>query len=121
MTVAALVPLVTAALLWPTGEAAAETDPLSIGLAYLDAFKALDQHEVAALALFIGVLFFAVVCAVLLVRTHDRLDAQRARPRPRFRHSTARSTGSTTSCSRSPRWWCVGTTTPLRRSSAILL
>ena len=42
-------------------------------------------------------------------------------PRPRFRRSTARSTGSTTSCSRSPRWWCVGTTTPLRRSSAILL
>jgi hypothetical protein len=79
MTVAALVLSLTAALLWPTREAAAESDPLTLGLAYLDAFKALDQHEVAALALFIGVLFFAVVCAVLLVRTHDRLGAQRAR------------------------------------------
>jgi signal transduction histidine kinase len=77
MTVAVLVPSITAALLWATGEAVAETDPLTLGLAYLDAFKALDQHEVAALALFIGVLFFAVVCAVLLVRTHDRLGAQR--------------------------------------------
>jgi signal transduction histidine kinase len=79
MTVAALIPSITAALLWQAGEAAAETDPLMLGLAYLDAFKALDQHEVAALALFIGVLFFAVVCAVLLVRTHDRLGAQRTR------------------------------------------
>jgi signal transduction histidine kinase len=79
MTVATSVPLITAALLWPTAKAAAETDPLTLGLAYLDAFKALDQHEVAALALFIGVLFFAVVCAVLLVRTHDRLGAQRTR------------------------------------------
>jgi signal transduction histidine kinase len=79
MVVAVWVLLITAALLWPTPKAAAETDPLTIGLAYLDAFKALDQHEVAALALFIGVLFFAVVCAVLLVRTHDRLNAQRAR------------------------------------------
>jgi signal transduction histidine kinase len=77
MTVAALVPALTAAL--SIGEAAAETDPLSVGLAYLEAFKALDQHEVAALVLFIGVLFFAVVCAVLLVRTHDRLGAERAR------------------------------------------
>ncbi len=77
MIVAALVPALTAAL--SIGEAAAETDPLSIGLAYLEAFKALDQHEVAALVLFIGVLFFAVVCAVLLVRTHDRLGAERAR------------------------------------------
>ena len=79
MTVATWVPPIAAALLWPTAEAAAQTDPLTLGLAYLDAVKALDQHEVAALALFIGVLFFAVVCAVLLVRTHDRLNAQRAR------------------------------------------
>jgi signal transduction histidine kinase len=79
MAVVALVLSITAALLWPTAEAAAESDPLTIGLAYLDAFKALDQHEVAALALFIGVLFFAVVCAVLLVRTHDRLGVERAR------------------------------------------
>ena len=44
--------------------------------------QALDQHEVAALALFLGVLFFAVVAAVLLVRTRDRLGA-RARARRR--------------------------------------
>jgi signal transduction histidine kinase len=77
--VAAWVPLITAALVWPTAEAAAASDPVTVGLAYLDAFKALDQHEVAALALFIGVLASAVVCAVLFVRTHDRLGVERAR------------------------------------------
>jgi len=62
-----------------TGEAAAEGDPIALGLAYVEALKSLDQHELAGLAMFIGVLFFAVVSAVLLVRTYERLGAQRAR------------------------------------------
>jgi signal transduction histidine kinase len=73
------VPFTSAALVSLTGEAAAQSDPIALGLAYLEALKSLDQHELAGLALFIGVLFFAVVSAVLLVRTYDRLGAQRAR------------------------------------------
>src|SRR5262249_35701549 len=42
--------------------------------------KSLDPHELAGLALFIGVLFFAGGSAVLLVRTYERLGAPRARP-----------------------------------------
>ncbi|MBV9970118.1 MAG: PAS domain-containing protein, partial [Xanthobacteraceae bacterium] len=79
MTIAVCVPSATAALLWPVDFALADVDPLALGLAYLDGFKTLDPHEMAALALFIGVLFFAVVCAVLLVRTHDGVNAERAR------------------------------------------
>jgi signal transduction histidine kinase len=60
-------------------EAAAQGDPMALGLAYVDALKSIDQHELAGLALFIGVLFFAVVSSVLLVRTYDRLGAQRTR------------------------------------------
>ena len=52
---------------------------MALGLAYVDALKSIDQHELAGLALFIGVLFFAVVSSVLLVRTYDRLGAQRTR------------------------------------------
>jgi signal transduction histidine kinase len=79
MLAALCVPCTFVTLLGLTGEAAAESDPIMLGHAYLEALKSLDQHELAGLALFIGVLFFAVVSAVLLVRTHDRLGAQRAR------------------------------------------
>ena len=41
--------------------------------AYLAAFLALDRHELAALALTLGILCFAVVTAILLVRTRARL------------------------------------------------
>jgi signal transduction histidine kinase len=40
---------------------------------YLSAFAMLDRHEIAALALTLGILCFAVVTAVLLVRTRARL------------------------------------------------
>jgi signal transduction histidine kinase len=79
MLAAFCVPSTSAALLGLTGEAAAEGDPIALGVAYVEAIKSLDPHELAGLALFIGVLFFAVVSAVLLVRTHERLGAQRAR------------------------------------------
>ena len=73
------VPCTSAVLFCLTGSAAAADDPLTIGLAYLEALQSLDQHELAGLAMFIGVLFFAVVSAVMLVRTHDRLGVQKAR------------------------------------------
>src|SRR5262245_36419016 len=41
--------------------------------AYLNAFAQLDGHEFAALALTLGVLLFAVVTAIMLVRTRLRL------------------------------------------------
>jgi signal transduction histidine kinase len=41
--------------------------------AYLSAFALLDRHEIAALALTLGILCFAVVTAILLVRTRARL------------------------------------------------
>ena len=41
--------------------------------AYLSAFALLDRHEIAALALTLGILCFAVVTAILLVRARRRL------------------------------------------------
>src|ERR1700694_4871939 len=46
--------------------------------AYISAFLLLDRHEVAALALTLGILCFAVVTAILLVRTRRRLAAAAA-------------------------------------------
>ncbi len=56
-----------ALLLLPTAAAAAgwPSD-------YLAAFGRLEQHEKAALALIVGVVFFAVLTAILLVRTRAR-------------------------------------------------
>ena len=49
--------------------------------AYISAFLLLDRHEIAALALTLGILCFAVVTAILLVRTRRRLGrAAAARP-----------------------------------------
>src|SRR5438552_10665389 len=46
--------------------------------AYVEAFAALDRHEIAALVLTLGVLFFAVTTAVLLVRTRLRTASAHA-------------------------------------------
>jgi signal transduction histidine kinase len=43
--------------------------------AYISAFLLLDRHELAALALTLGILCFAVITAILLVRTRRRLAA----------------------------------------------
>src|SRR5437764_849392 len=43
--------------------------------AYISALLMLDRHEIAALALTLGILCFAVVTAILLVRTRRRLAA----------------------------------------------
>jgi signal transduction histidine kinase len=46
--------------------------------AYISAFLLLDRHEIAALALTLGILCFAVVTAILLVRARRRLAAAAA-------------------------------------------
>jgi PAS domain-containing protein len=54
----------------PGSDVAAGPDTFA---AYLAAFQALDRHELAAMALTLGILCFAVVTAILLVRTRARL------------------------------------------------
>jgi signal transduction histidine kinase len=49
--------------------------------AYASALLLLDRHEIAALALTLGILCFAVVTAILLVRTRHRLAAATAAAR----------------------------------------
>jgi signal transduction histidine kinase len=73
---AAAVPTILAALpLWQNAvaqEAGAAVETPTFA-AYLLALTRLDRHEIAALALTLGVLCFAVVTAILLVRTRCRL------------------------------------------------
>src|SRR5262249_51008241 len=53
----------------------------TIVTSYVVAFGRLEQHEIAALALILGGLFFAVVTAILLVRTRARAAADEAAAR----------------------------------------
>ena len=64
-----------------TATRAQDTTSSIPGLAYVEAIWALDEHQLAGLALFFGVLFFAVVTAIMLVRTRERLRDERARSR----------------------------------------
>jgi signal transduction histidine kinase len=62
--------------------AQAQTDSrFSLGMNYADAARNFDDHELAGLALFLGVVFFAVVTAVMLVRTRERLRLAQDRAR----------------------------------------
>jgi signal transduction histidine kinase len=54
---------------------------LSVFSALIAAFALLDRHEIAALALTLGILCFAVVSAILLVRTRRRLSEVEASAR----------------------------------------
>src|SRR5579871_2008451 len=51
------------------------------GLTFLEAIRDLDAHALAGLSLFFGALIFAVVTAIMLVRTRERLRAERGRAR----------------------------------------
>ena len=65
------VSLLALAPIWFVTAAPAHADAdtmTSIDL-YLDAFASLDRHDIAGLALTLGVVFFAMVTAILLVRT----------------------------------------------------
>jgi signal transduction histidine kinase len=80
-------PALFIAVLSPSGALCAEAagDPTRLEgsaiAAYIYAFLLLDRHELAALALTLGVLCFAVVTAILLVRTRQRLAATAAAAR----------------------------------------
>ena len=56
-------------------------DPLTDSLSFMEAIRGLDAQELAGLTLFFGALIFAVVTAVLLVRTRERLRIERVRAR----------------------------------------
>src|SRR5262249_47141786 len=70
----------------PAHAEAPDVPPINLQLldAYVDAFAALDRHEVAALVLTLGVLVFAVTTAILLVRTRMRAIATEGRARDRI-------------------------------------
>ncbi|HEV2954702.1 MAG TPA: PAS-domain containing protein [Xanthobacteraceae bacterium] len=55
---------------------AADGGPASHFATLITAFAALERHEIAALALTLGVVCFAVVTAIALVRTHARAAAR---------------------------------------------
>ncbi len=74
--------LVALTALWPAPAAA--LTPLQIGTpvdAYISAFASLERHELAALALTLGVVLFAVVTAIMLVRSRQRAAANEAQAR----------------------------------------
>src|SRR5256885_7934581 len=72
---------IVAATLLP-GTASAESRPTLRPITdYLDAFTALNRHEIAALALTLGVILFAVATAIALLRTRKRAAARLARRR----------------------------------------
>jgi signal transduction histidine kinase len=77
---AAVVTAVVCIAAWPArADDTAPALPGSTLDAYITAFLQLDRHELAALALTLGILCFAVVTAILLVRTRQRLgDAEAA-------------------------------------------
>ena len=56
---------------------------------YLSAFASLERHEIAALGLTLGVVLFAVVTAIMLVRTRQRAAANEIACRRRDRALTA--------------------------------
>ncbi|MGD9919879.1 MAG: PAS-domain containing protein [Pseudorhodoplanes sp.] len=68
--------------LWTTSESSAATirDSMPVDL-YLSAFASLDSHELAALALTLGVVLFAVVTSIMLVRMRQRAAAADAESR----------------------------------------
>src|SRR5262245_15060243 len=60
---------------------AAEPSGLSFLQPYFAALAALERHEIAALALTLGTIFFSVVTAIALLRTHARAARARATAR----------------------------------------
>src|SRR6267154_3177618 len=65
----------------PTQGCAAEPIDVATVGAYVFAVSQIDRHEIAALALTLGILCFAVVTAIMLVRTRRRLAETEAAAR----------------------------------------
>jgi signal transduction histidine kinase len=76
---AALPGALAIALSFDSPAQAQEANPIRIGLAYIETILLFDDF--AALALFFGAVIFAVVTAVLLVRTRERLRVVREEAR----------------------------------------
>src|SRR5262245_56253407 len=70
--VATVITLLLTCRMTRADDAGAVPDPSTLQ-AYVWAVGQLDRHEIAALALTLGILCFAVVTAILLVRTRQRL------------------------------------------------
>ena len=65
----------------PGGAAlAVEPVPRSLFVAVIASFAALERHEIAALALTLGVVLFAVLAAIALVRTRARASERNCMP-----------------------------------------
>jgi hypothetical protein len=78
---ALLTAVLTAMLILAAPARAQDGAPLALGLAYVDAIRGLDAYELAGFALFFGALIFAVVTAIMLVRTRERLRVELVRTR----------------------------------------
>jgi signal transduction histidine kinase len=65
----------------PAAAAAEPAVDISRGLAYIEAVGRLAPHEIAALALILGVIAFAVVTAIMLVRVRNRATARESQAR----------------------------------------
>ncbi|MGB6464751.1 MAG: two-component sensor histidine kinase, partial [Xanthobacteraceae bacterium] len=76
--------LAAAGALAPFSAAAAEPPPLSLQELVLSAHRSIDQHEIAFFALVVGVILFAVVTAVMLLRTRARAARLEAWSRDEF-------------------------------------
>src|SRR5262249_44090384 len=70
-----------AAVACPTAAQAAQGFDASLLLAFLNAALALDPYEIAALALTLGVIFFATLTAIMLLRTPARAERMEAEAR----------------------------------------
>ena len=71
-------------LIAPFPAAAAEQPPLSLQELVLSAHRSINQHEIAFFALVVGVILFAVVTAVMLLRTRARAARLEAWSRDEF-------------------------------------
>ena len=78
---ALLTAVLTAMLILAAPARAQDGALLALGLAYVEAIRGLDAYELAAFALFFGALIFAVVTAIMLVRTRERLRVELVRTR----------------------------------------
>ena len=78
---ALLTAVLTAMLILAAPARAQDGTPRALGLAYVEAIRGLDAYELAGFALFFGALIFAVVTAIMLVRTRERLRVELLRTR----------------------------------------
>ena len=80
---------ITALAVVPSAAARAQAvAPVNVEL-YLNAFANLDRHEMAALGLTLGILLFAVVTSIMLVRTRQRAAASEIASRDEIGKLTA--------------------------------